>query len=356
VKPSKFFIFLGVLAALAAIFYMFTTNHTSDEVLIGVVDANNVVVSSKILGRIERLAVDEGTPVKAGDLIAVIDSGELKAQKAAAETTIASYRERVANARASATQAEGETASELQNAKDKLQAAKSAYTQAQADLERVRSDAARLIELAKQGVASQADKDRSDAQLRVAQAAVQTAADQVHAAESDVNTYTARLEQAKVAKSTLAGSQQDVRTAEAQLAEAETRLGYTQVVSPVNGVVNVRAAREGEVVNPGQAIVTVVDYGDTWVYAALPETDAGSINIGDTLTVKYPWGATEQGKLFYKAAEADFATQRDVSRTKRDIKTIAIKVRVQNTSEGKLVPGMTAEVLVPKNKQGGGGK
>lgn len=352
-KPSKFFIFLGVLATLAALYYFLTTNRSGDEVLIGVVDANNVVVSAKILGRIERLAVDEGTPVKQGDLIAVIDSGELKAAKAAAETTISSYRARVSQARSGAVQAEAETASTLANAKARLAGAQSSYTQAQADLERVRSDASRLIELAKQGVASKADQERSDAQLRMAQAAVQSAAEQVTAAQADVQTYQARLEQAKQARSTLAGSEQDVRTAEAQLTEAETRLGYTQVLAPVTGVVNVRAAREGEVVNPGQAIVTVVDYGDTWVYAPLPETDAGSINLGDTLTVKYPWGATEQGKVFYKAAEADFATQRDVSRNKRDIKTIAIKVRVQNNQQGKLVPGMTAEVLVPKNKQGG---
>jgi len=43
VKPSKFFIFLGVLATLAALYYFLTTNRSSDEVLIGVVDANNVV-------------------------------------------------------------------------------------------------------------------------------------------------------------------------------------------------------------------------------------------------------------------------------------------------------------------------
>jgi HlyD family secretion protein len=353
VKPSKFFIFLGVLAALAGIYYLLTTNRSGDEVLVGVVDANNVVVSAKILGRIERLAVDEGTPVKQGDLIAVIDSGELKAAKAAAETTISSYRAKVNQARSGAVQAEAETASMLANAEARLQAARSSYTQAQADLERVHSDASRLIELAKQGVASKADQERSDAQLRMAQAAVQSAAEQVRAAEADVKTYQARLEQAKQARSTLAGSQQDVRTAEAQLTEAETRLGYTQVLAPVSGVVNVRAAREGEIVNPGQAIVTVVDYSDTWVYAPLPETDAGAVNLGDTLAVKYPWGATEQGKVFYKAAEADFATQRDVSRNKRDIKTIAIKVRVQNNQQGTLVPGMTAEVLVPKSKQGG---
>jgi HlyD family secretion protein len=51
------------------------------------------------------------------------------------------------------------------------------------------------------------------------------------------------------------------------------------------------------------------------------------------------------GKVFFKAAEADFATQRDVSRSKRDIKTLILKVRLDNPN-GAYVPGMTADVLV----------
>jgi HlyD family secretion protein len=51
--------------------------------------------------------------------------------------------------------------------------------------------------------------------------------------------------------------------------------------------------------------------------------------------------------VFFKSAEADFATQRDVSRTKRDIKTIILKVRLDNPN-GAYVPGMTADVLVSK--------
>ena len=54
------------------------------------------------------------------------------------------------------------------------------------------------------------------------------------------------------------------------------------------------------------------------------------------------------GKVFYKAAEADFATQRDVGRRKRDIRTIVLKVRLSNP-KGAYVPGMTAEVLVPES-------
>ncbi len=52
-------------------------------------------------------------------------------------------------------------------------------------------------------------------------------------------------------------------------------------------------------------------------------------------------------EVIFKAAEGDFATQRDVSRRKRDIKTVALKVRLDN-SQRNLVPGMTAEVVVPR--------
>ena len=127
--------------------------------------------------------------------------------------------------------------------------------------------------------------------------------------------------------------------------QAQVRLGYTKILAPVSGTVSVRAAREGEVVNPGQAIVTIVDLSDTWVHAAIPETYADHIGLGDTLRVRLPGGTVTSGKVFFKSAEADFATQRDVSRRKRDIKTIVLKVRLENP-RGAYVPGMTAEVLV----------
>jgi len=130
------------------------------------------------------------------------------------------------------------------------------------------------------------------------------------------------------------------------LKEAEVRLGYTKIYAPVTGTVLVRAAREGEVVSAGQAIVTVVDFSDTWVRAAIPETDADHIGYGDTLRIRLPGGTQVSGKVFYKAAEADFATQRDVGRRKRDIRTLLLKVRLDNP-KGVWVPGMTAEVLVP---------
>jgi len=73
------------------------------------------------------------------------------------------------------------------------------------------------------------------------------------------------------------------------------------------------------------------------------------VQLGDSLRVMMPSGETLQGKVINKAAEADFATQRDVSARKRDIKTIQLKLLIDNPGE-RWVPGMTAEVYIPKAK------
>ena len=74
-------------------------------------------------------------------------------------------------------------------------------------------------------------------------------------------------------------------------------------------------------------------------------------NLGDSLRVVMPSGATIQGKVIAKSAEADFATQRDVSRRKRDIKTIRLKLLIDNPGM-RYVPGMLAEVYIPKRQAG----
>jgi len=62
--------------------------------------------------------------------------------------------------------------------------------------------------------------------------------------------------------------------------------------------------------------------------------------------VRLPSGVERQGTVFYRGVDASFATQRDVSRTKRDIKTFEIRLRVDN-QDRRLAVGMTAYVVLP---------
>jgi HlyD family secretion protein len=344
----KFLILLVAVVAVASVYYLFSVDRSSDLVLVGTVDANQVIVSSKIQGRIEKLLVEEGTQVHQGDLIAVLDREELDAQKRAAEATLASLQSQVTASSYTERVTRGSTSSDLANAQAQLQAAHSSLVEAQANLAQTQLDSTRTMKLAEQGVASQQDRDRAEAALKAQQAHVQALQDQVRSSEANVKAAEARLHQTSAALSNVAAMRGQMLSAQAQQIEAETRLGYTNIYAPVSGFVSVRAAREGEVINPGTAIVTIVDLSDTWAYAAVPETYSDRIRLGDRLNVRMPSGNTVSGEIIYKAAEGDFATQRDVSRRKRDIKTVSLKVRLDN-SQRNLVPGMTAEVLVPKS-------
>ena len=146
---NKFLILLSVLCLVALIYYFASTPRSKDLVLIGTVDSNQVIVSSQIQGRIAKLLVDEGTQVKQGDPIAILDPSELQAQERAAAATIASLRSKVAETRATQEATQGTTSSSVANAQARLQATRAQLQQAEATLQRVQSDSRRIIELAR---------------------------------------------------------------------------------------------------------------------------------------------------------------------------------------------------------------
>jgi RND family efflux transporter MFP subunit len=148
------------------------------------------------------------------------------------------------------------------------------------------------------------------------------------------------------AKARVESVRKQIQSAAAQKQKAEVFLDYTKIFAPTNGIVDTRVALQGEVVNPGQAIVTLINQDDLWVRADVEETYIDSIHLGDKLQVTLPSGATREGVVFYRSVDADYATQRDVSRTKRDIKTFEIRLRCDN-SDRALAIGMTAYVELP---------
>ncbi len=107
-----------------------------------------------------------------------------------------------------------------------------------------------------------------------------------------------------------------------------------------------RASRPGEVVSAGQAIFTLVNPDDLWVRLDLEESYLDRVRLGDKVTVRLPFGSSREGVIFYRASDADYATQRDVSRTKRDIKTFQLRVRSDNRDRA-LAVGLTAYVTLP---------
>ena len=347
---NRVFMILGVLTVGSLIWYWFTARPSGDLHLIGTVDANEVLVGAKIPGRIQTLLVEEGQQVTAGQLIATIESDDLAAARAAAEATVASDQQKLNETIESERQTLGETSSQVVNAEAQVRAAQAALAQAQANLAKQQADTERTVALAKQGIMSAQSGDEAQASLNADVAAVASAKENIAAAEASLRQARAHELQATAAARTVASTREQVQNARALAKQASVEIGYSSVYAPVTGKVDVWAARQGEVVSAGEPIVTIMDLSQTWVYAPLPETQADAAQIGDELRVVLPSGANVQGKVIAKTAEADFATQRDINGgRKRDIKTVRLKLVIPNQGE-RFVPGMTADVYIPKAK------
>ena len=93
-------------------------------------------------------------------------------------------------------------------------------------------------------------------------------------------------------------------------------------------------------------IVTVLDVDHLWVQADVEESYIDRVGLNQHIKIQLPSGNILDGTVMFKGVESDFATQRDVSRTKRDIKTFEVRLRVDNRDR-RLAVGMTAYVLLP---------
>lgn len=339
---------LGVLTAGSLIYYVATVPRSNALQVIGTVDANEVVVSSKIPGRIQKLTVVEGQKVQAGELIATIESADLEAALQAAQATAASDKWKLSEAEETVHQNHGETSNAALASEAQVRSAQASLAQAEAQYRHQEADTSRDVELAKMGIVSAQTKEEEVTSLQAAKAAVDAAKEGLSSAVGSLLQARAHELLTTVSARTADQTRDELKNAEDLANEAAVEESYARVVAPASGIVNEWAARQGEVVAAGTPIVTIMDLKQTWVYAPVPETDADAVKLGDKLEVVMPSGAKVYGKVIAKAAEADFATERDVSRSKRDIRTVQLKLLIPNPGE-EFVPGMTAEIYIPKS-------
>lgn len=346
-KVARFFIFLAVIFVLALLVYVFTTASTSEIQFTGIVMGNDYIASPLVQGRLERLLVHEGSAVKKGELIAEIDPRALQAARDSAAANIRTFRARVRQSDETRTMDDQQTSAAVQQATAAVTTARAQLQQARTTLALNRITYQRDEGLFKGGVLTAQERDTARQDYLGSQANVRALESQVRVALAQLAVAKANRRQVEVQQADIAATRAQLTQAVAQEDQAQTQLGYTRVYSPSDGVVSVRVARQGETVQAGGPIVTVLDIDHLWVQADVEESYIDRIAFGQKLKVKLASGDVLEGTVFYKGAEADFATQRDVSRTKRDVVTFEIKVAIPNPGR-RLFTGMTAYVLLPR--------
>jgi HlyD family secretion protein len=331
-----------LLAALAV--YGFVASRPRTLLLTGVVTTNDVVVSPQLGGQLGQLLVAEGDAVRKGQLLAVISPDELQAETAYYAQSAAGLSSQVRASEADLRFQERQSAEQIRQADSNLAATRAQAAAAAAEREQARLTYERARGLSGQGVVSPQDLDQARAAAEAGQAKLEALERSIDAQRAALALARASAEQVQVKRSQLSTSEHLQRAAAAQSAKAGVRLRYTELRAPIDGVVDVRAARAGEFVAAGQPVVTLVNPDDLWVRVDVEESYVDGVRIGDRLAIRLPSGQEREGTVFYRGVDAGYATQRDVSRTKRDIRTFELRLRTDN-SDRRLAVGMTAYVV-----------
>jgi HlyD family secretion protein len=338
------------LAVVAAVLLGLIVRHfafgAGPLVLTGIVTTQDVIISPQISGRVSQLLVGEGSAVTRDQLLAVIAPDELKADETYYTQSAEGLAVQVEQGEAALRYQEREATQQIEQARAVLAAADAQRREASADFDNAKSEFDHVQALQKTGAVSSQEVDRERTSFETHKAKLEAADRQLEAQRAALALARAADDQVSMKRSALAAAEHERAAAAAQTHKAVVRVGYSEIRSPVSGLVDVRAVREGETVTPGQPMMTLIDPDDLWVRADIEESYIDRVRIGDTLTVRLASGEERTGTVFYRGVDAGFATQRDVSRTKRDIKTFEIRLRLDN-HDRRLAVGMTAYVLFP---------
>ena len=346
----RIFLLILLLAAIAAGVYYSRTRPRGEMVLTGIVTTDEVIVSSQVQGRLQELRVKTGRHRQKGRTHrshpARTIPGRHRLLRTNAKKTAATQ---VSVSEASLRFQEEQITSQIAQAEANLVSATAQVAQLQPDLENARLTFQHEEEAYKRGAESRQVFDQARTNYEAQKARLDTAQKQRDAAQAALTVAKASLQQLAVQRATIEMNRHQVAAAGAQKDKAAIQMGYTNIDAPIDGIVDQRAALQGEVVNPAQAIVTLIDPDNLWVRFDIEETYITNIRLGDQLQIRLPSGETRTGTVFYRAVDADYATQRDVSRSKRDIKTFEVRLRCDNKDRA-LALGMTAEVVLPAEK------
>jgi HlyD family secretion protein len=337
---------LALLLAVGGGAYYYVNAKPGALVLTGIVTTNDVVVSPQIGGQIAQLLVKEGDTVKKDQLLAVIAPDELRADTSYYAQSAQGLNEQVNQSAAALRYQEQQMTEQIHQAEATVASTEAQQAAASAELDNARAIYQRTQNLAKQNVVSAQELDQARTTFQGAEAKLDSLKKQADAARAAVALARSNAEQVKMRRSQLESNRHQEAAAAAQKTKADVRLSYTELHAPIDGIVDVRPVRAGEVVTPGQPVMTLINPDDLWIRADVEETYIDRVRIGDKMTVRLPSGDEREGTVFYRGVDASFATQRDVSRTKRDIKTFEVRLRCDN-KDRRLAVGMTAYVLLP---------
>ena len=283
----------------------------------GHVEAVDVRILTKVRGILRERPVDEGDVVKAGQLVAVLDTvdTELLLRQARAERGRAEADWRLAR--------EGSRPEDIAELAARVESVTASLDGAEKEL--LRQEA-----LLRDGITTASTRDDALARRDTLRGDLESARQAL--ARSRAGSRRQEIDAARAV----------VDAADAKIAQYEQQITDARIVSPVAGIVTQKIAEPGELLAPGAAIVVVTDLARPWLTVYVAEPDLGRIKLGAPAEVVTDGGERRQGKVTFIASRAEFTPKNVQTRDERVKLVYRVKVGLQN-DDGLFKPGMPAE-------------
>jgi len=259
-------IMLVAVAGAAAYWFVTKDEATTDDAY---TDGHAITVAPQISGTVVSLDVTDNQRVKAGDVLIQIDPRAYTAARDQAQGSLQVAEAQLANARINLEWAKVDYPAKLAAAQAQLAAARATQFKADADARRQRA-------LPRQATTQQ-DIDTANAALRSAEAQV----DQAQAGVQQAELVPQYIGQAEAQVKQL---EAQVALVRAQLAQAELNLSWTKVVAPHDGWITKRNVEQGNYVQAGQSIFSIVT-PDIWITANFKESQLDRMRPGEKVDI-----------------------------------------------------------------------
>jgi membrane fusion protein (multidrug efflux system) len=340
------FALLGMLALAGAVWgirtWLYSRIHeTTDNAQI---EGHVVPVLPKVGGYVLRVLVEDNQIVREGDTLVTLDPRDYQVRLQESEADLSA-------AEASA-ERNGEATAQVGQASAKSGAAEASIASAQATYDRALQDVERMRRLSETQVISKQQLDEAEAAYRSAEADLRAAQSQARAAQAEVSGASAGVRTA----------QAHLAAAQAAAAAAELQLSYTVITAPASGRVSKKTVEVGQLVSPGQSLMSLVDEGDVWVVANMKETQLDDIAVGQPVEIEVDaykgWTFTGRVQSIQGATGARFALLPPDNATGNFTKVVQrVPVRIaldrRPADAPPLRPGMSVEVAIDTREQGG---
>jgi len=291
----------------------------------GNVEIREVRLGFKVPGRIARLHVDEGDRVKPGELLAELEQTEFLDAVRQAEAACEARRAELLALE------NGSRPEEVEKVRALTEAARVAVRNAELALRRTQ-------ELAPKGAVSQEAVDNAQAGYDQAVANYQAAL------------ATQRLVEIGPRQEDIDRGRALVAQAEAALKDTQRRLADSRLLSPVNGVVQVRIHEAGDFVNTGEPVFSIARQDEVWVRTYVAEPDLELLRPGTNVEVITDAGNRFAGKVGFISSVAEFTPKTVETREVRTNLVYRVRILVKDP-ENRLRQGAPVTVRIPLERQ-----